>query len=241
MGDTARPDGAESPDGSDETARLQLPSLSLPGFGRRRRRRTEVDAAAETDSSAASVVVGEPELQPEPAPGPRRPTRRDTAPEPPTPSAQQAEPETDQRRAPRSRPSLPTPPGWVAALVTGLVVGAAGVALTYLSLRGCEAVRGTQTCGGPGLLLLVVFLVLMVLLGGVVLAVLGLPDSRSTSFLAIGVLCVVVLLAPTDRLFSAWMFLLVPLVAAAAYVLAHRVTTTFVEPGPEKGPEVDVR
>ena len=89
--------------------------------------------------------------------------------------------------------------------------------------------------------LLVVILVLMVLLGAVVLAALGVSESGSTSFLAVGVLCVVVLLVLADRLFTAWMFVVIPLVTAGAYVLAHWVTTTFVEPRPEKGPEVDVR
>jgi hypothetical protein len=215
MGDTSRPDEAGREEDADETAKLELPSLRLPGFGRRRGRTADPEPRTADPEPVAT------DFEPEPAPEPDR--------------------EVPQRRAPRPRPSLPTPPGWVAALVTGLVVGLVGAGLTYLSLRGCEAVRGTETCGGPGLFLLVVILVLMVLVGGVVLALLGLPDSRSTSFLAVGVLCVVVLLALSDRLFSAWMFLVVPLLTAAAYVLAHRVTTTFVEPRPQKGPEVDIR
>jgi hypothetical protein len=80
-----------------------------------------------------------------------------------------------------------------------------------------------------------------VLFGGLVLAVLHLDDARATSFLAVGVLCVVVLLTPEDALFSPWMFLVVPLVSGAAFVLAHWVTATFVEPKPENGPAHDVR
>lgn len=231
MGETPRPDEPETPD--DETARLELPSLSLPGFGRRRRRKDPapepapepVSPVRDRPATVVPVVEPDPETQPEQVPV----------------SYDEPEPEPGQRRAPRGRPTLPTPAGWVAALVTGLVVGLVGVALTYASLRGCELVRGTQTCGGPGVIVLVVILVLMVLLGGVVLAVLGLPESRSTSFLAVGVLAVVLLLSPTDRLYSAWMLLVVPVLGAAAYVLAHWVTTAFVEPRPEKGPEIDVR
>jgi hypothetical protein len=129
----------------------------------------------------------------------------------------------------------------VAALLTGLVVGLVGVVLTYASLRGCELVRGTQTCGGPGLLVLVAILGLMVLLGSVVLGLLDLPQSRSTSFPAVVVLAVVLLLTPTGRLFSPWTLPAVPAVGAAAYVLALWVTTAFVEPRPEKGPKIDVR
>ena len=113
--------------------------------------------------------------------------------------------------------------------------------LTYLSLRGCEAVRGTETCGGPGIFLLVAILALMVLLGGVLLAVLHVSEPRGTSLLAVGVLAVVVLLVPQDALFSAWTFLAVPVVGAAAYALARWVTHLHVETPPERGPAHDVR
>ena len=131
--------------------------------------------------------------------------------------------------------------GGVAALVTGALVGLGGALLTYLSLRGCEAVRGTESCGGPGVLLLVAILAVMVLLGGVVLAAFRVSEPRGTSLLAVGVLAVVVLLVPQDALFSAWTFLVVPVAGAAAYALAHWVTHLHVETPPERGPAHDVR
>jgi hypothetical protein len=67
------------------------------------------------------------------------------------------------------------------------------------------------------------------------------PEPRATSVLGVGVLCVVALLVLFDALTSPWMFLVVPLVCGAGFVLAHRVTTAFVEPRPERGPEHDVR
>jgi hypothetical protein len=146
-----------------------------------------------------------------------------------------------QRKASRPRPSLPTLPASLAALLGGLVVGAFGAGLTWVSLAGCDAIRGTESCGGPGVLVIFVILVLMVLLGGLLLALLHLDDARATSFLAVGVLFVVVLLTPQDALFSPWMFLVIPLTSAAAFVLAHWVTATFVEAQPEKGPTHDVR
>ena len=146
-----------------------------------------------------------------------------------------------QRKASRPRPSPATLPAPLAALLSGLAVGAFGAGLTWVSLAGCDAIRGTESCGGPGVLVVFVILVLMVLLGGLVLALLRLDDARATSFLAVGVLFVVVLLTPQDALFSPWMFPVVPLVSAAAFVLAHWVTATFVEPQPEKGPTHDVR
>ena len=81
---------------------------------------------------------------------------------------------------------LPALPGRLAAALTGVIVGVFGAMLTYVSLQGCNALRGTETCGGTGLLILVVILVLMVLLGGVLLAAWQISDARSTSFLGRG-------------------------------------------------------
>ena len=76
---------------------------------------------------------------------------------------------------------------------------------------------------------------------GLLLALLSVPEGRATAFLGVGVVAVVVLLTPADVLSSVWSLLVVPVVSAAAFVLAHWVTTTFVEPTPERGPEHDIR
>ena len=113
--------------------------------------------------------------------------------------------------------------------------------LTYGGLRGCELVRGTDSCGGgPGLLLLVGILVAMVLAGTALLTWLHVPEPRSTSFLGVGVTAVVAMVALLEAVFSAWMFVVVPLVAAAAYLLAWWVTSRIVEQL-DDGPGVDVR
>jgi len=126
--------------------------------------------------------------------------------------------------------AFPTIPGRVAAVITGLVVGATGAVLTYLAMRGCEAVQGTSSCGRPGFFLLIAVLALMVLLGAVLLKAWQVTDPGSTSFLAVGVVSVVVLAILIDVIFSGWMFLIVPLVSALAYALSHWVTTRFTEP-----------
>jgi hypothetical protein len=139
-------------------------------------------------------------------------------------------------------PSLPRLSTRAAVLVTGAVVGVAGALLTFLSLLGCDAVAGTESCGGgPGLLLLVVILAVMVALGAALLSLWGVAEARGTSVLAVGVLCVVVLLTLIQELFSSWMFLALPVLGAPSYLLAHWVTTTFVEATPEDGPQHDVR
>jgi hypothetical protein len=140
-------------------------------------------------------------------------------------------------RAPRTTPLLPAP---LAAVLTGLLVGLAGTGLTYVSLRGCEMLKGTESCGAPGLGLLVVIVVLMMLAGALVLKLLGVSDPRGTSFLAIGLMCVVVLVTLMEDLFSVWMFVAVPLISAVSYALAHWVTTQFVEVTDDR-PHVDVR
>ena len=161
---------------------------------------------------------------PEPAPAPELAP----APEPQRPA---------RRKAARTTPRVPGAAGAVAA---GLLVGFGGTALTWAGLRGCEALRGTDSCGGPGLWLLVAIVVVMVVVGALLLALLKVPDPHGTSFLGVGITAVVALLVLMDSLFSPWMFLVVPLLAATAYALAHWVTTRFVEL-PEDGPNVDVR
>ena len=120
-------------------------------------------------------------------------------------------------------------------------MGLLGAVLTYGGLQGCELVRGTDSCGdGPGGLLLLAILVVMVIAGGGLLAWLRVPDPRSTSFLGVGLTAVVVVVALLEKLFSAWMFVVVPLVAAAAYLLAWWVSSRLVEQL-DDGPGVDVR
>ena len=140
------------------------------------------------------------------------------------------EPEPARRaRSPRV-PSGPLLTGYPASAVTGLVVGALMVGLTAAVLRGCEAIRGTSTCGGPGLLLLVVILVVLVLVGQALLNAFQVADPGSTSFLAVGLIAVVALLFLIDVILDWQMIIVIPLVGVAAYLLSHWVTTAFVEP-----------
>jgi hypothetical protein len=110
-------------------------------------------------------------------------------------------------------------------------VGVISVGLTWASLRLCEVVRGTTSCGGPGYLLLLLILVAMVLLGTALLRALGVPEPGSTSLLAVGLLAVLTLLLLVGVLFHWWMILVLPACSALTFAAAHWVTTTFVEPG----------
>ena len=245
----------ERPDRSDETAKLELPSLSLPRFGRRRKR---AEATAEPAPEPAREPTPAqdpqpwlaPDREPTPRPAPAAARHVAAAPSVVVDDTQRTEPDrevadqpSEHVKTPHREPfSLPSLPPRLAVALTGLLVGVVGVGLTYGGLQGCNAVRGTETCGGgAGLLLLVVILVVLVLLGAALLRLLGLTEAGGTSFLAIGVVVVVSLLALQGILQSAAMAVVLPVLCVAAYLLAHWVTTAFVEPRPEKGPEHDVR
>lgn len=192
---------------------LELPQLRLPGFRRKGVRRT---APAPQADEPEAEPASEPEPAAEPEPEPARPPRRRS------------------RRA-RRPPALPGP---LAAALTGLVVGGLGVGVTYGGLRGCEALNGTPSCGGPGLGYLVAIAVGMVAAGALVLKALQVAEPVGTSVLAVGILAVVVLVGLTGVIFSGWMFLAIPAVAAASYLLAHWVTTRFVDVEQPPGPDV---
>ena len=243
------------------------PDLELPSIFGRRRRRAQDDghqepvtaSPAPAEDTTALPVYDAPAPAPEDAPAPvvteepasYPPAPADTAPHPHA-SEETPQPAGRTRRAARtnrparvraerparSGPRLPAP---LALAITGVLVGLLGAGLTFGSLRGCDAVRGTSSCGGgPGLLLLVVIFVVMVLAGGAVLAALRLSEARGTSFLAVGLLTVVVMVVLMNAVFSAWMFVAVPAVSAASYVLAGWVTTRLVDTT-ENGPDHDVR
>lgn len=124
---------------------------------------------------------------------------------------------------------IPMLPGRIAALVTGAIVGLAGTALTYAGLQGCSSVRGASTCGAPGFILLFAILVILVLLGSVLLSVWQIEGAGSASVLGVGLTAVVVILFFTSVVFSPWMFLVVPVVGALAYLGSWWVTTNFAE------------
>jgi hypothetical protein len=210
---------------ADENGEKPEPTLELPSlFGRKRKRRREDETVPEPEPVDETV--------PEPEPVPASPPEQSAAGPAPQPVAAAAS-------STRSWP--PALPARAVVLATGLAVGLVGTLLTYLGLRGCELVRGTDSCGGgPGGGLLVAILLLMVLLGAVVLALMQVPEPRSTSFLAVGIVTVVLLLFLLEVVFSPWMFAVVPAVSAASYLLAHWVSTRFVEL-PDRGPGVDVR
>jgi hypothetical protein len=176
------------------------PSLEMPSFTRRRGRE---DAQAAPEDAPDGAPEDALEDATEPAPAEAALVRR------PLPTLSLA--------------------GLPAAAVTGVVVGALGVLLVWLAGVGCEAVRGTSSCGGgPGLLLLVVVLGVMAWAGSLLLRVFAVPDAGSTSVLAVGILAVLVMVFLLGSLDEWWTAVAVPVAAVAAYCSAWWVTTAVV-------------
>lgn len=226
------------------------PSLEMPslGFGRKRKAKPEPAESPEQAVSPAPEPEREPAPEPEPAPTQRLdpvppapaapPLFADEAPVVRPAAVAQAEREehhaTDDEPAPGARKqraqfALPPIGGMAAAILTGALVGLLTVGATWGSLRLCEVVQGTPSCGNPGFFLLLAIMVAMVLIGQALLKAFEVPDPGSTSFLAMGVVAVVALLFLIDLLFLWWMVLVIPAVAMASYALAHWVTTSLVD------------
>ena len=231
------------------------PSLELPSlFGRRKQRDPRPEARHETppeaETRAGAVDTAERTQVIEQPPVAHTPAVTPTAVPTPTPAPAET-------TAPRSRPwqhgsstvdvaerrpkaaggrrartsgrRLPDMAASTAVILVGALIGLAGCVLTFLGLQGCELVTGTDSCGGPGLLVLVVILVAMVLLGGVVLRALRVAEAGNISFLGVGIMTVVALTFFADQLYAPWMFLVVPLVTASSFGVAHWITTRYAE------------
>jgi len=181
-------------------------------------------SAREEPPVARTLVTGAPLFADEVPPEPDEDEDAEEA-EAAAEAARASERRAKSRRVPRG----PVLTGYPASALTGLLVGLLMVGLTVGSLRVCEAIRGTSTCGGPGLLLLVIILVLLVMLGQVLLRALRVPDPGSTSFLAVGLIAVVALLFLIDVILDWQMVIVIPLVGLVSFLISHWVTTAFVE------------
>ena len=134
------------------------------------------------------------------------------------------------RRPRRVRSGEPLLVGRVAAALTGLVVGLALLGLIWVGLRGCDAVRGSTSCGtGPGMGVLIVIFVLTIIVGRYLLRAFQVPDPGATSFLAVGLTGVLYLLFLVDVLEGWPTLIVIPAITAGTFVLSWWVTTAFVD------------
>jgi formate-dependent nitrite reductase membrane component NrfD len=152
--------------------------------------------------------------------------------EPPPPAPEPAQPDQPDQPARRRAPTeLPLPTGWVAVVLTGVVVGLVVVGLTWASLRTCEAVQGTATCGTAGYPMLALVVVVAILVGSAMLRLTHVPDPVSTSILGVGVASVLALVFLIDHLDQPAMVVVIPLICAATFAGSHWLTTAVIEPG----------
>jgi hypothetical protein len=232
MGRTPEDSRREREDTRRQEPSLELPTLRLPGLGRRRRR-------GRRSTQAEQDVPPQQDVPQQDVPPQEVPPQQDVPPQQ-VPLQQAAG-----HRAPSQAHELPPPgpavSGWLAAPVTGVLVAAVGAGLTWLGLAGCEAVRGTSTCGRPGFFLLVAIVLIMALLGAGVLTAVRLASPASTSVLGVGIICVITMLVLLDLVYSPWIFVVLPAVGAAAYALSFWVTTRFSDEPPSSPPVHDVR
>ena len=191
------------------------PSLELPSFAFGRKKRGKQSEPVGPVADTAPPLEPQPVAEPEPEPEPEV-TRVQPGPTPEEPGSKRGF-------------TLPAISALRAALVVGALIGLLAVLLTFASLKLCELVRGTDACGGPGLLLLVATLVILTYAGGWLLRGFGIDDPGSTSFLAVGLLAVTAMLFFLDVIYSWWMVLVIPLVAMATYALSWWVTTRYVD------------
>lgn len=227
---------------SEENLSLQLPSF---GFGRKKPKDEPVEleaAAPKTMEAVEPTKTVAPE--PSPAPSSSSPAKREVMP-PPSPApvpargrVERAEPYvrppaastvTQTQPIPvdapaRRGPSFPAIAALQAVLAVGAVIGILGVLLTFGSLKFCELVGGTDSCGGPGWLLLLATLVVLTYVGAWLLRGFGIDDPGSTSFLAVALLAVLTMVFFLDVIYSWWMILVIPPVSMAMYALSWRVT-----------------
>ena len=219
MADTGRSDDTD--DG---------PSLEMPSFSLRRRKK-----APPTEPIASEpAAVPEPEAVPEPAPPatPAEPVRPAAAARPvEAPTAVVPVVASEPEPEPRPRRELPTIAlaGLPAAAVTGVVIGALAMLLTWLATSACDVVRGTSSCGGgPGLLILAAVLVVLAWAGSLLLRLFGVADAGSTSILAVGILTVLVLVFLLGSIDEWWMVVALPVAAVVAFCASWWVTTSVV-------------
>ncbi|HWJ81851.1 MAG TPA: hypothetical protein VNS55_06420 [Nocardioides sp.] len=224
----AEPVVAEEPvaEGPDEsaTAVIEVPAEPVAEEPAAEKATTKVPPPepAPEKPAATATAVG--------APARRKPAARQAASAPrPTPEVVEPAPLTDHERedaeilaAMDEEPVLAPLP---AAAVTGVVVGATAIGLIWLLLRGCEAVRGTSSCGGgPGFVLLVATFAVCVVLGSALLKVFWVKDPGTTSFLAAGVVAAITLTFLVDLLDSWPVVIVVPVLSLAAYVGSVKLT-----------------
>jgi hypothetical protein len=147
----------------------------------------------------------------------------------PVPRDSSAERVSGRRRVVRRRdPRVPYP---VAAAAVGLLVAILARVLVLGGERACDVIRGTSTCGTTGGFLLLVIAAAMIYVGSRLLRFLAVPEPGLTSVLGTSLVAIAVLTVLLDEIFSTWMWVVLPVVAALLYAFSAWAATRLSEMG----------
>jgi hypothetical protein len=237
-------DMGEKDNDTGDDVNLKMPSLGFGSKRKRKARKTEPEAEVTADE-----VVAEPSREgkfvppPSSSPSSFRPpgelplyadevehTAVLPTTEEPKPAKAAKPPKPPKPPREKRELNLPEVSGMTVSVSTGILVGLLACGATYLGLQGCESIKGTSSCGGPGFFLLVAIMIALVLIGSFIMKAFRVTDPGSTAFLAVGLLAVIVLLFLVEVIFEWWMVILIPVIGAGTFALSHWVTTTFIEP-----------
>lgn len=110
-----------------------------------------------------------------------------------------------------------------ASAIVGLLIGLITVGLTAVFAMMFSQLRGTSTGGGSwGSLSVVIVAFIAFALGEYLLAKLHVRQPRVTSFLGVFFTLIAILAVFLDPVQGSWALLIVPMIGAAAYAIAHR-------------------
>ena len=115
------------------------------------------------------------------------------------------------------------PPPAVAA-AAGLLVGSTSAALVWIGMAGCDAWRGSPSCGGGlGVGMLAAVVLISWIVGRLLLGFADVTDAAMASFLGVGLAMIVVLLFLVGETFSVWIWVVLPLLTAATFATSVRL------------------
>jgi hypothetical protein len=124
------------------------------------------------------------------------------------------------RMSPPSLPTLRRFPAPLAAAFTGLVCGGLVTGLVWSGERGCDATRGQPSCGGYGLGMLLVIVVVCFVVGVLLLKVFGVAEPGVTTFFGLALPMLLILGLLLDHVFDHSMAIAFPLIVAVGFVLS---------------------
>ncbi|GGR60282.1 hypothetical protein J2S40_004392 [Nocardioides luteus] len=187
------------------------------------------------EKETAPVVDPEPSVEkPAKAESPAKAAKTAKKPKKPkAPKSEKKQPEPAKApkpaKEPKERIKLPTPSGLTAATIIGALVGALMALAIWFSGTVSQWTRGTSSLGDTGAIILIGVFVLAVVVGGYLLRVTGARSPFTISFLGSALVAVLSMLFLTEMFTHAWGVIVIVALTAAAYALAHWVTTNYID------------